>query len=88
MLRNVNASLNNLWKSLSRCTRRMRGHKNHLSSQVAAMEERVLLAAGIEQQPDPLNVGQTMVVITGTSGDDLIYVYAIGGGYRRPSTAR
>ena len=46
------------------------------------MEERVLLVAGIQQLPDPLNVGQTMVVITGTSGDDLIYVYAIDGGYR------
>jgi Ca2+-binding RTX toxin-like protein len=60
----------------------MRGHRDHLSSQVAAMEERVLLAAGIQQLPDPLNVGQTMVEITGTSGDDLIYVYAIDGGYR------
>jgi len=40
------------------------------------------VGVGIQQLPDPLNVGQTMVVITGTSGDDLIYVYAIDGGYR------
>jgi hypothetical protein len=82
MLRNVNAFVSNLWKPLSRSARRQRGLKNHLSSQVAVMEERVLLAAGIEQQPDPLNVGQTMVVITGTSGDDVIFVYAISGGFR------
>jgi hypothetical protein len=40
------------------------------------------VGSGIQQLPDPLNVGQTMVVITGTSGDDVIFVYAISGGFR------
>lgn len=38
--------------------------------------------AGIQQQLDPQSPQQTMIVVTGTSGNDLIYVYAINGGYR------
>lgn len=41
-----------------------------------------LTNSGIQQVADPEAAGQTMVIVTGTSGNDLIYVYPINGGFR------
>lgn len=41
-----------------------------------------LATPGIQQVADPENSGQTMVIVTGTSGNDKIYVYPISGGFR------
>jgi hypothetical protein len=41
-----------------------------------------LTSSGIQQVTDPEYTGQTMVIVTGTSGNDTIYAYPISGGFR------
>jgi hypothetical protein len=47
MFRTVNSCISNLWKSLSKSTRRLRGRRNEWSSQAAMLEARLVLDAGV-----------------------------------------